>query len=386
MTTPEAAAHDAAPQHTTTPGGGAAERWREREDEDALFRQLRLTVRQGLEAGGDTPAGAWEALTQVGAWEFALPIDKDGLDLGQAVLAMVCEEAGNTMQPVPLADTLLAVDLLAGLGPAAPEAADALLDRVRAGEHPLAVPGRLPDPRGTVPPGVTWKPDGSTGGIVLTGTGGPFAAGVGAGALLVLASGPDGPCAALVDLPAAGVEVRPLRDHGGGAVSGAVFEETRLPAEAVLLRGLAAEQALARVGLRAAVHQAALLAGLTAAALTAVVDRIRGRRQFGQPLVKHQAPRLRVAGLLARLDAVRWAVGDAARDLDKDRLTPGEAAGLIALTAETALDVTRDAIHLHGASGLVRDGLVAGCYRRAAWEALRCGRPAHLWETAAHTA
>ncbi|MFE0009116.1 hypothetical protein ACFVZX_21645, partial [Streptomyces erythrochromogenes] len=37
------------------------------------------------------------------------------------------------------------------------------------------------------------------------------------------------------------------------------------------------------------------------------------------------------------------------------------------------------------ASGLVRDGLVAGCYRRAAWEALRCGRPAHLWDTAAHT-
>ncbi|WP_030606533.1 acyl-CoA dehydrogenase family protein [Streptomyces sclerotialus] len=370
---------------TTTEAGGRAERWREREDEDALFRQLRLTVRQGLEAGGDTPAASWEALTQVGAWEFALPIGTDGLDLGQAVLAMVCEEAGNAMQPVPLTDTLLALDLLAGLGPAAPEAADALLDRVRAGEHPLAVPGRLPDPRGTVPPGVTWKPDGGTGGIVLTGTGGPFAAGVGAGSLLVLASGPDGPCVALVDLPAAGVEVRPLRDHGGGAVSGAVFDDARLPAEAVLLRGLAAEQALARVGLRAAVHQASLLAGITAAALTAVVSRIRGRQQFGQALVKHQAPRLRVAGLLARLDAVRWAVDDAARDLDKDRLTVGEAAGLIALTAETSLDVTRDAVHLHGASGLVRDGLVAGCYRRAAWEALRCGRPAHLWDTAAHT-
>ncbi|MER5870734.1 acyl-CoA dehydrogenase family protein [Streptomyces sp. NPDC002044] len=369
-------------------GGGAPaapERWREREDEDSLFRQLRLTVRQGLEVDGDTPGGAWEALTQVGAWEFALPIEKDGLDLGQAVLAMVCEEAGNSMQPVPLPDTLLALDLVSGLGPLAPESADALLDRVRTGELPLAVPGRLPDPRGVVPPGITWKPDGDTGGVVLTGAGGPFAAGVGAGALLVLASGPDGPCVVLVELPAAGVQVRPLRDHGGGAVSSAVFDETRIPAESVLLRGLAAEHALARVGLRAAVHQASLLAGITAAALTAVVSRIRGRQQFGQALVKHQGPRLRVAGLLARLDAVRWAVGDAARDLDEGRLTPGEAAGLIALTAETTLDVTRDAVHLHGASGLVRDGLVAGCYRRAAWEAMRCGRPAQLWDTAAHT-
>lgn len=361
-----------------------AERWREREEEEPLFRQLRLTVRQGLETEGDTAQCSWVALTQVGAWEFPLPIALEGLDLGQAVVGMVCEEAGNAMHAVPLTDTLLALDLLSGLGPLAPDGTDALLDRIRAGELPVAVPGRLPDPRGTVQSGITWKPDGESGGIVLTGTGGPFSAGVDTGALLVLATGPDGPCAALVHLPADGVELRPLRSHGGGAVASAVFDEARVPAEAVLLRGIAAEQALTRAGLRAAVHQASLLAGITAAALTAVVARIRSRRQFGQALVKHQGPRLRVAGLLARLDAVRWAVGDAAKDLDEDRLTAGEAAGLIALTAETALDVTRDAVHLHGASGLVRDSLVAACYRRAAWEALRCGRPTQLWDTAAH--
>ncbi|MEU2108449.1 acyl-CoA dehydrogenase family protein [Streptomyces sp. NPDC019507] len=370
----------------TADGRPPVERWREREDEDSLFRQLRLTVRQGLEIDASTPVSAWEALTGVGAWEFALPIGMDGLDLGQAVIAMVCEEGGNAMQPVPLTDTFLALDLLSGLGPLAPEGLDGLLDRVRDGSHPVAVPGRLPDPRGAVPPGVTWKPDGDDGGVVLTGSGGPFAAGVEPGSLLVLASGPDGPCVALVDLPAPGVELRALRDHGGGAVSGAVLDGARIPAASVVLRGLAAEQALARAGLRAAVHQASLLAGITAAALTAVVSRIRSRRQFGQALVKHQGPRLRVAGLLARLDAVRWAVGDAAKDLDENRLVPGDAAGLIALTAETALDVTRDAVHLHGASGLVRDGLVAGCYRRAAWEALRCGRPTQLWDIAAHTA
>ncbi|MGK5627449.1 hypothetical protein [Streptomyces sp. URMC 123] len=43
----------------------------------------------------------------VGAWEFALPIDRDRLDLGQAVIAMVCEEAGNAT--LPLTDTLLAL-------------------------------------------------------------------------------------------------------------------------------------------------------------------------------------------------------------------------------------------------------------------------------------
>ncbi|WP_424211342.1 acyl-CoA dehydrogenase family protein [Streptomyces sp. BI20] len=362
-----------------------SERWREREDEDALFRRLRLTVRGALEVDGASAPGAWEALTQVGAWEFALPMDQDGLDLGQAVAAMVCEEAGNATRTVPVVDTLLALDLISGLGPLAPAGAQALVDRVRAGESPIAVPGRLPDPRGHVPPGVVWRAEGPAGGVRLTGTGGPFAAGVDAGALLVLATGPEGPLVALVEPSAPGISVRPLRDHGGGAVAGVVFEDAPVPAEAVLLRGLAAEQALARVGPRAAVQQAALLSGIAAAALTAVVARIRGRQQFGRALVAHQGPRLRVAGYLARLDAVRWAVGDAARDLDEDRLAPGEAAGLIALTAETTLDITRDAVHLHGASGLARDALVAGCYRRAAWEALRCGRPAGLWDLAAHT-
>ncbi|MFD6416134.1 acyl-CoA dehydrogenase family protein [Streptomyces sp. NPDC060194] len=383
MTTTHGA--DAAAHGSGTAAGGvrsAPERWREREDEDSLFRQLRLTVRQGLDVDAGTPAGTWEALTGVGAWEFALPIGMDGLDLGHAVVAMVCEEGGNAVQPVPLTDTLFALDVLSGLGPLLPERLHGLLDRVRDGAHPVAVPGRFPDPRGVVAPGISWKPDGD--GVVLTGSGGPFASGVAAGSLLVLASGPDGPCVALVDLPADGVAVRALRDHGGGAVSGVTLDGARVPADAVLLRGLAAETALARAGLRAAVHQSALLAGLTAAALTAVVTRIRARRQFGQALVKHQGPRLRVAGLLARLDAVRWAVGDAAKDLDEGRLHPGEAAGLVALVAETALDVTRDAVHLHGASGLVRDALVAGCYRRVAWEALRCGRPTQLWDIAAH--
>ncbi len=40
-------------------------------------------------------------------------------------------------------------------------------------------------------------------------------------------------------------------------------------------------------------------------------------------------------------------------------------------------------MHLHGAAGLARETTVASCYRRVAWEALRCGRPALLWEAAA---
>ncbi|MFC4061520.1 acyl-CoA dehydrogenase family protein, partial [Planomonospora corallina] len=260
-----------------------------------------------------------------------------------------------------------------------------LLDRVRAGGLPVPIPGRLPGLEGCLSTGLVWRPDPAGDGGLLSGTAGPFSVGVAPGALLLLAETAGGPQVSLVPLPDPGVELRELADRGGGPAAAAILTDVRVPAEAVLLHGREAERALARVGLRGAVYQAALLTGLAAATLTAVVERIRSRQQFGQSLVKHQAPRLRVAGLLARLDAVRWAVADAARALDKGALGSGDAAGLLALAAETALDVTRDAVHLHGASGLVRDSLVASCYRRVAWEALRGGRPTLLWETAAGT-
>ncbi|MFF4604364.1 acyl-CoA dehydrogenase family protein [Streptomyces sp. NPDC001339] len=385
---------------TLVPRQREDERWVEREDEDALFRQLRLTVRQSLAAEDAAtpaatldPATAWQRLTDVGAWEFALPIDVDGLDLGQAVLAMVCEETGAARGAVPLLGTLTACELLTA-SPAGAGRDTALLDGIRSGEIAIAVPGRLPGPDGTAPTGLVRTVRRGT--STVSGIAGPFSVGVTPGALLLfLNTGPDTgsgataagpePCVALLPLPAEGVTLRSLTDHGGGPCATAEFADAPLPSPRVLLEGEAARTALRRIGPRVAVQQAALLTGLTAAALTAVVSRIRERRQFGQPLIKHQAPRLRVAGLLARLDAVRWAVGDAARDLDAGRLTPGEAAGLTALAAETALDVTRDAVHLHGASGLARDAVVAGCYRRVAWEALRCGRPTALWQTVART-
>ncbi|MDP9850016.1 alkylation response protein AidB-like acyl-CoA dehydrogenase [Streptosporangium lutulentum] len=354
--------------------------WTDWEEEDPLFRQLRLTVRQTLRDSGGSPKQAWDALTDVGAWDFGVPLDRGGLELGHAVVSMLCEEVGCSTQPLPLLGTLVTLDLLS-----ASSTHPGLLDQVRTGELPVPIPGRLPGLAGCLSTGLEWRADPAGGRGLLSGTAGPFSVGVQPGALLLLTETGQGPEASLVTLPATGVELRELADRGGGPTASAVLTDVRVSEESVLLRGHEAEQALARVGLRVAVYQAALLTGLAAATLTAVVERIRSRQQFGQSLVKHQAPRLRVAGLLARLDAIRWAVADAAKSLDKGALGSSDAAGLLALTAETALDVTREAVHLHGASGLARDSVVASCYRRVAWEALRGGRPTLLWETAAGT-
>lgn len=343
---------------------GAAERWHASHGEDALTRQLRLLVRGSL---GGTPAQAWAELTDLGAVDFDVPMEYDGLELGPAALAVLCEEVGASTQPLPLVDALVAAQLLVG--------ADrrVAVERLRTGV-PVAVAGRLPAPRGVIPE----RPAGLHGRFDTTV--GPFSAGVAPQGLVVLVAGPTGPAAHLLAVPGPGVELRELPERGGGPTAVAVLGAVDLGGATLVTD----EQPLLNdVGRRAAVYQAALISGLTAAAMTALVTRLRERQQFGRPLAAHQVPRLRTAALLARLDVVRMTVAEAAGGLDDGTTTAARAAGVLALAAETGLDVSRDAVHLHGASGLGRSTVVAACYRRMAWEALRCGPLPALWRAAA---
>lgn len=343
---------------------GSTERWYAAPDEDPLTRQLRLLVRSSL--AGSAPE-AWAQLTDLGAVDFDVPMALGGLELGPTALAVLCEEVGASTQPVPLVDALVTAQLLVAAEQRIP------LDRLRGGA-PVAVAGPLPAPYGVT----VERPSGRHGRFDTTL--GPFSTGVTPQGLLVLV-GNAGPDAHLLPVPAPGVELRALPERGGGPSGVAVLSAVHLDVGSALVNGGA--PVLDEVGRRAAVYQAALVAGLTAAAMTALVNRLRERQQFGRALVAHQVPRLRTAALLARLDVVRQTVAEAADGLDDGRTTAARAAGTLALAAETGLDVSRDAVHLHGAAGLGRSTVVASCYRRLAWEALRCGSLPALWRAAA---
>lgn len=348
--------------------GTTAERWHASPGEDSLTRQLRLLVRGSLSG---TPEQAWAELTDLGAIDFDVPMALGGLELGSGALAVLCEEVGASTQPVPLVDALVTARLLVATGQRLP------LERLRRGV-PVAVAGRLPAPRGVAldrPVAVRGRFDTTLG---------PFSTGVEPHGLLVVVQGEFGPAAHLLALPATGIELRPLPDRGGGPAGLAVLGAVHLDAGDGGTASVAGEESvLEEIGRSAAVYQAALIAGLTAAALTALVARLRERRQFGKELLAHQVPRLRTAALLARLDVVRMTVAEAADGLDDGTTTAARAAGTLALAAETGLDVSRDAVHLHGAAGLGRSTTVAGCYRRLAWESLRCGPLPGLWRAAA---
>lgn len=355
--------------------------WTDWVDEDPLLRRLRLAVRAALDAD---PVDAWRNLTELGAWEFGLSLADGGLELGHEAVAILCEEVGASLLPMPVMGTLVALDLLA-----ASKEHRELFTAVRSGLVTVAMPGRLPSPVGL--PEVFLGEDGEpvpdeelgSRSRALNGTVGPFGAGIAPGAVVVLVERGGRPDVHLLVLPYPGVDVKALPDHGGGPTAAIDLDRARLGDGSLLFSGGRAADVLAAIGPAVAIRQAALLAGLAAAALTGLVDRLHRRHQFGRPLLEHQVPRLRVAALLAQLDVLRLAIRQAARDLDAGRVTTPVAAGVVAMAAETALEISRETLHLHGAAGFARDGVAATCYRRVSWEALRCGPPAALWTQAA---
>lgn len=138
------------------------------------------------------------------------------------------------------------------------------------------------------------------------------------------------------------------------------------------------------------IRQAAYLLGLAARAHELAVDRAASRRQFGEPIGRFQSIGFRLAAQSAELEALRLCVQRAAWLADRPeaagtRVVTGTAddavpekvvvartaAEALALAAETALDVCRQSVHIHGASGMAAEAPVGRLYTAAGDEVTR---------------
>lgn len=342
--------------HATTTG----ETWSPLPAEDPTFRQMRRTVRTEL---GASPAVAWRSLGEVGAWVFATSVDDGGLDLGNSAAAMVCEEAGVMLNPLPVVDAFVSAAVFARLGRAD------LVARVADGEV-VVWAGTLPaDAAGGTN---ACAANAGTDAVVR----GPFPAAVTARSALVVERRDGHTALRLLTGPSDGLAVEHLVVDSAAAVLADAPANASSSAE-TLVEDDALDALLAEVAPIVALYQAALLTGLATAAVDTLLDRIRSRVQFGATIAAQQSPRHRAAAALTELDVLRTHLDAAARAYD-DGAAPA-LGGLVALAAETALTTSRELVHLHGASGLV-DGTAASlCYRRIGWEALRCGPLPALW-------
>jgi alkylation response protein AidB-like acyl-CoA dehydrogenase len=168
---------------------------------------------------------------------------------------------------------------------------------------------------------------------------------------------------AVVAVPIAQVDVQPPYRKVGAAPldTAAVHIDTWVPADALVARpgtGLAAIS----WGLA---HERLSIAGQVAGASQRVIGitlaRMMSRRQFGHTLYEHQALRMRMADLQARVDMLRYALAGIAA---QGRLDLRAAAAIKVSAARLGEEVLSECMHIFGGSGYLIDETPLGRWWR----------------------
>lgn len=144
------------------------------------------------------------------------------------------------------------------------------------------------------------------------------------------------------------------------------FDDVRIPAENRLTAegdGLSAALSILTGGRIAIASQAV---GLAQAALDEALEYVTEREQFGSPISEIQSVRHKIAEMHATTQAGRLLAREAARKKRTDAPdTPIAASTAKYLASEGAMDVTNEAVQLHGGYGYTTDFDVERLYRDA---------------------
>jgi alkylation response protein AidB-like acyl-CoA dehydrogenase len=109
----------------------------------------------------------------------------------------------------------------------------------------------------------------------------------------------------------------------------------------------------------------ALSLGLAQAAFDASLSYAKERRAFDKPIGQHQATGFKLARMSTQLDACRALLGDTAARLDAGERVVREVSETKLLCTEAAVQITSDAVQIHGAYGYAQDLPVERYFRDA---------------------
>ena len=168
---------------------------------------------------------------------------------------------------------------------------------------------------------------------------------------------------ALIAVPTAQTEVQaPYRKVGAGPLdTAAVHIDTWVPADALIAR---AGTGLAAISWGLA-HERMSIAGQVASSSQRVLGithaRMVNRRQFGSTLFEHQALRMRMADLQARVDLLRHGLNGIAA---QGRLDLRAAAAVKVTAARLGEEVLSECMHIFGGAGYLVDETPLGRWWR----------------------
>lgn len=273
----------------------------------------------------------WKTIVDLGWTELVMPGDDNSF--GRMDLAVVLEECGAALAPVPLLSSVgLAGGLLGAAGPAASDALAAIADGV-VGALAVQPPGyRLP----AVP---TTLVDGRVRGRAIAVPGLTRAE-----LIVTLASSDDGPVAVVVRV-GDGTTV-----HDGECTDPAQpVADVDIDAEPIATAAVDVESVLATPLLAAAAD----LVGVASAVLTRSVEHATTRHQFGKPIGTFQGIKHALADNYVALERARGLTYAAAARLDDPTTTPAAgwnaAAMAKAAAGDAAVGCARTAVQVHGA-------------------------------------
>ncbi|MCY4665920.1 MAG: acyl-CoA/acyl-ACP dehydrogenase [Acidimicrobiaceae bacterium] len=299
------------------------------------------TVRRACDSGG-FDAGLWAAMVEQGWTGIAVPESLGGVGLGMVEAAVLLEQTGAHLAPVPLLQQLAALAVLAG-GPWG--------DRLLSGEA-VACVARTPLARSGDGP--------------VSGRTEPVIHGAGADVLVA----PAGDELVAVDLSRIARSAEPAMDR--------TRELARITLDAAPATTVGGPQEVAAHLDRGAVFHSAEMLGGAEAVMNLAVEYAKVREQFGRPIGSFQAVKHRCADMLVDVEGMRsavyhasWALGAATAD------APAAAATAKIWCGDAGVRVAESALQVHGGIGFTWEADVHLFLKRAQLDQTAFGDARH---------
>jgi len=145
-----------------------------------------------------------------------------------------------------------------------------------------------------------------------------------------------------------------------------VFEDYEIPADRLIggEEGKGLQHALGGLEL-GRINVAARGVGVAQAALSEAVNYSQIRKTFGKPICEHQAIQLKLADMVTQVEASRLLVERAAQAYDRGERCDMEAGMAKLFATEAALNVSTEAIRIHGGYGYSKEFNIERLYRDA---------------------
>jgi alkylation response protein AidB-like acyl-CoA dehydrogenase len=145
-----------------------------------------------------------------------------------------------------------------------------------------------------------------------------------------------------------------------------IFSDYRIPVDRLIggAEGRGLQQALGGLEL-GRINVAARGVGVAQAALDEAVAYSQVRKTFGKPICEHQAIQLKLADMATQVRAARLLVEDAARAYDRGERCDMEAGMAKLFASEAAINVSLEAMRIHGGYGYSKEFIVERLYRDA---------------------